>query len=219
LATNTLALLRAAAQDEADKENDPSISAAQWNRRVNDGYRSLWNLLRSLDREHFVAKVAATCASTSNNFLSTTLGANRLRALWFLDTPSDPDAYTPLRRWNIEERPTDRMYKVLGGTVYIYPATLAIGSYTMWVESAFVELANDASTIDTRLTEWAEYIYLYAAVGGKDKEESDTSILGMRLSRLEREIMSLANLDGGEPARIVDVSNRGIYRVPILPRP
>lgn len=219
MAINTLALLRTAAQQEADKENDSHIGTPEWNRRVNEGYRSLWNLVRSENDDFFLEKVSATVTTAANNFLSVTMGNNRLRQLWFV-TGSTPDDYERVRRWNMEERPGDRSYKIAGGTVYIYPSTLAVGTYALWREPVWVELANDADTINANLVEWAEYIYLYAALGGKGKEDSDASLLGQRLGRLEKEILAItSDLDNGEPARVVEVPSRSYYRPERLPRP
>lgn len=219
MAVNTLALLRTAAQQEADKESDPHIGTPEWNRRVNEGYRSLWNLVRSENEDFFLEKVSATVASATNNFLSVTLGNNRLRQLWYV-TGSTPDDWERVRRWNLEERPIDRMYKVLGGTVYIYPSTLAVGTYTVWREPVFTELAADVDTIHANLIEWAEYIYLYAALGGRGKEDSDASLLGQRLGRLEKEILAIVHdVDVSEPARVVNVWPPREWRPPPLPRP
>lgn len=219
MAINTLALLRTAAKQEADKENDPHIGDPEWNRRVNEGYRSLWNLVRSENEDFFLEKVAATCASAANNTLSVTIGNNRLRQVWFV-TGSTPDDYERVRRWNLEERPCDRVYKVLGGTIYVYPSSLAVGNYSLWREPVFTELAADGDAIHANLIEWSEYIYLYAALGGRGKEESDPSLLGQRLGRLEKEILAIVHdLDVGEPARVVDVWPRQAFRNPPLPRP
>lgn len=217
MAINTLALLRQAAKEEADKENDPSVTDPEWNRRVNEGYRTLWSLVRAADPEHFVARGTATVVSAVNNFLSVTLGSNRMRQLWFV-TGTTADDYERVPRWNLEERALERAHKVVGGTVYIYPASTAVGSYITWIETAFAELAADGSTVDSRIQEWVEYIYLYAAFGGRDKEESDTSGLVARMQRLESEIVSLASdLDSGDPPRVVDVSNRSRVGRPFLP--
>lgn len=220
MAINTLALLRTAAKEEADKENDPHISDTEWRRRINEGYRSLWSLVRSENEEWFVSKVTATCVSASNNVLNVALSGQRLRALWYV-TGSGPDDYERVRRWNMEEIPDQRSYKIMGsGVIYIYPSSLAVGTYTMWREQAFLELVADGDTIDGTLLDWAEYIYLYAAVGGKGKEESDASLLGQRLGRLEKEILAfVSDLDASEPARVVNVSPAREWRPPPLPRP
>lgn len=216
---NTLALLRTAAKEEADKENDPHIGDTEWRRRINEGYRSLWNLVRSENEDFFLEKVSATVASAANNFLSVTFGNNRLRQLWYL-TGSGPDDYERVRRWNLEERPIDRGYKILGGTCYIYPSTLAVGNYTVWREPVFTELVADGDTIHANLVEWAEYVYLYAAIGGKGKEESEASLLGQRLAGLTQQILSITkDLDTGEPARVVNVWPQREWRPPPLPRP
>jgi hypothetical protein len=218
VATNTLALLRTASKEEADKENDPHIGDTEWNRRINDGYRSLWNLVRSENEDFFLEKVAATCASASNNVLSVTLGNNRLRALWYL-SGSTPDDYEIVRRGNLRQRACDREYIIASGTIYIWPSTLAVGSYSVWREPVFTELANDASAIHADLVEWAEYIYLYAAHSAKGKEEADPNDIAGRLGRLEREILALTkDRDSGEAARVVDVRPREYYRPPNLPR-
>jgi len=219
VAIDRLDELRTAAQQEADKESDPHIGTAEWTRRVNEGYRSLWNLVRSENDDFFLEKVAATVATQANNFLSVTLGNNRLRQLWYV-TGSTPDDYERVRRWNMEERPWDRQYKVAGGTVYIYPSTLAVGTYSLWREPVWTELVADGDTIHTNLIEWAEYIYLYAALGGKGKEEGDASLLGQRLGRLEKEILQIVqDLDNGEPSRVVDSQRPHYYRPERLPRP
>jgi hypothetical protein len=220
VAINTLALLRTAAKQEADKENDPHIGDPEWNRRVNEGYRSLYNLVRSENEEFFVSKTTATCVSAANNVLSVALSGQRLRQLWYV-TGSTPDDYERVRRWNMEELPTTRSYKIMGsGVIYIYPASMAPGTYTLWRETALLELVADGDTIDGTLIDWAEYIYLYAALGGKGKEESDASLLGQRLARLEKEILAIVHdLDASEPSRVVDVWPRREYRNPPLPRP
>jgi hypothetical protein len=219
VAIDTLAELRTAAKEEADKESDPHIGDPEWNRRVNEGYRSLWNLVRSENEDFFLEKVAATCVSAANNFLDVTLGNNRMRQLWYV-TGASPDDWERVRRWNMEERPIDRLYKVAGGTIYLYPSTLAVGTYALWREPVFTELAADGDAVHANLIEWSEYIYLYAALGGRGKEESDSSPLAARLGRLEKEILAITkDIDIGEPARVVNVWPPREWRPPPLPRP
>lgn len=220
MAISTLATLRTAAQQEADKENDPSITTAEWSRRVNEGYRALWSIVRSEDPDFWIDKGSATISTIANNFFSLT-GNKRLRQLWFV-TGATPDDYIRVPRWNLEEAAIERRHKVVRNSVYVYPASLSLGSYIVWSEAAFVELVADGDTIDTALIDWSEYIYLYAAYGGRDKEESDGTALVARMQRLENEIRDLTReRETGEPARVVDHgwSAPNMYIPPRLPDP
>jgi hypothetical protein len=220
LAISTLSALRTAAQQEADKENDPSVTTAEWNRRVNEGYRALWSIVRSGDPDFFVDRGTATISTVANNFFALA-GNRRVRQLWFV-TGSTPDDYVRLRRWNLEEPAWERVYKVVRNSVYVYPASVAPGSYILWSEPAFVELVADGDVVDAALIDWTEYVYLYAAFGGRDKEESDGSGLVARMQRLEKEIRDLTReRDIGEPGRVVDHgwTYDNSFRPPRLPDP
>lgn len=220
----TRANLRTYAQQEADKEGDAHIGDPEWNRRLNAGYRALWNRIRRKGGDFFTTSTTFTLSASSRTLsLTSFTDWGRMRRLDYL-TGSGEDDHVRVRRYSFDEEGlfSDRRYCIVGTNLRISSLAVAAGNYRIWYESRFTPLTAESGaggTVDDRVDQWNEFIYLHAAAAGRDKEESDASDVIRRLRELEVEIDEFAgDQDVSEPARIVDVGSRLVV-VADLPDP
>lgn len=214
----TAAQLATQARELSDTENDLHISTSELDRRVDYGYRELWNLVRRVcGDDFFLAQTATITTLTATNTtytLPTDFGAmSQVRKI--LGTGGDD--YEEIGRFLFRESPASRLsYRVAGGIMYMSPAVLCTGSFVVWYQKKYTELAG-AGNMDAGLEEWREYPAIVAAMGCLAKQESAYDYLAMRRNEMREEIQSTFARRDMMPDRIIDVMGNG-SEFPRLPR-
>lgn len=213
--------LKTIVQEQGDLVGDSHIGTAasgELERRVNFGYRRLWNLIRRLTLgEFFFTEYDFTIAAAA--YTATMPAAfGRLIQLYHR-TGSGPDDIEPLARIRLPELPVGvRGYRLIGGnTVRVWPASSAPGNYRVHYEAKYTELGT-ADNMDSRLEEWKEFVGVAGALGGVGKQDRATDELRTRLAELESEITWLVHDQDLTPDVIADV-NGGVSVWPVLPDP
>lgn len=219
MAAIQLTSLRTQVRQRADMENSGFVSDSEIDLYINASYGELYDLLVSRMEDYFIG--STTFSLTSDNIQSLPVDFYKLIGVDYLVGGDEESAIT-LRKFNFHERNTfsgtnqsarqyrgipERMYRVLGESLYILPKSSAAGSYKLWYIPILTPLVEETDTMDANCDIWAEYVIVDAAIKCLIKEESDTKALMMVKAQLKQRIEGLAsNRDAGDPERITDVS-------------
>lgn len=225
---STLAQLETRARYAADMVGSDFVTTTEWARYLNEGYRELWNLVRQACGDHFVTSTAVAIADAATNYasLAAVTDFGRLLSVELVNSATADDVeIIPRFNWSERNRQSRRSHRLMGQRLYIEPAQLSPGTYTVWYEPRVTELSG-ISTVSPLVDEWEEYLVLFAAICALEKEETDASGLRVRLygprgdGGMKGDILNLAaNRDAGEPQKIRDVYPTAPYLPARLPRP
>lgn len=193
MANETLAQLRAEAQQRTNQENKTLVSTTEWNRYVNLAISELYDLIVTEHPEYYLATAPFTLTST-NAFDLTTLSSPlyKLRGLDYLPSGAAyPVTVLPL---NFAER--NRFWN-----------QNFAGSYSLWYTPPAPTLVNDSDTLDSILNVWAEFIVLAAAIPAAIKEEaSNVPELGASKEIQAKRITGAAPGRQGEAQQVADMT-------------
>ncbi|HZU84171.1 MAG TPA: hypothetical protein VE987_14680 [Polyangiaceae bacterium] len=229
----SLADLRLAAQQRADRVNVSTISTSEWNWYINKSAQELYGLLASTYQDYNVKSVAVTLPGGSQAGNSFQVGPNQTiasdffqpRALW-LQIGGSPTPYVTIPRLeSLNERnlyvfpnivpvygAIPSRWNILGSTIEILPPTVGGNQYVLWYVPALPTLSSDTDSIAQywlSINGWDEYVTLDAAAKALIKEESlDTAnlLLQQKMALRERILREAAPRDISQPQSIVDMN-------------
>ncbi len=196
---DTLATLRARAQEKADMVSSGFVGTAVWTQWLNEGLQELWEAVSGADPDAFATEVAVTLAGGSGGH-TYTLPADFM-SLRGVDYLSGSVPYS-VPRFAFEERNDyrrplgiehARVYRLRGATLEILPEDGSTGSYTVHYIPLPTPLAGESDTLAAPLYSiLAEtFIVTYAAIQALRKEESDTRHLDAELELMRGRVLRL----------------------------
>jgi hypothetical protein len=193
----TLAQLRAEAQQRSNQENKTLVATADWNRYINEAVAELYDLVLSVNPHYYVASAAFTL-TTLNTFTLTTLTPTfyKLRGVDYL--PSATGQPITVHPFNFLER---NRYRNQGFA----------GNYTIWYTPAPPVLVADGDVLDFILDNWAEFIPVTAAIVAAVKEESDITALAATKQAIADRITTSAPTRDSEPGQAADLTTPWDY--------
>lgn len=189
----TLAQLRAEAQQRSNQENKTLVSTAEFNRYVNEGIGDLYDLVVSNIPHYYVSSFAFTLSSSNQQSIAALTPAfYKMRGLDFLwiGSTTRPLSVRPV---NFSERNR-------------YGALNYQGNFVLWYTPPPPVLVADGDTLDFILDNWSPYIAISAAIAAARKEESETDGLERDLQvQIDRVKAAAPNRDG-EPGQAADLT-------------
>lgn len=195
----SLANLRAEAQQRSNQENKTLVSTAEGTRYVNEAISELYDLIVTLNPHYYVKSYPFTLSSVNTLDLTTVSSGSstfyKLRGVdYFLSTSQQPMTVT---EFNFQERNR-------------YWNQNFAGSYTLWFTPPPPALAADGDTLDFILDVWSEYVAVRAAISYAVKEESGelAESLATMLGRVEARIRAAAASRSGMPKQAADLTTR-----------
>lgn len=222
--TVSLAWLREAAQQRADRVNSNFVTTAEWNSYINQSALELYDILVTAYEDYFIAepKIVTTDGITQR-----------------YDLPSDfyklagvdcglsngNNAWVTIKRFEFAARNRyvfpninatyfgvfNLQYKIVGSKLMFIPTPSAGQYIRIWYVPRLPTLLLDTDTFDS-ISGWSEYIVVDAAIKALQKEESDVSVLFAQKQALIKRIEESAqNRDEGMPSTVSD-SRTNNYR-------
>ena len=170
--TYTVAEMKLRARRLADMENSSFVGDAEILDYLNNSYASLYNLLVTKD-ENYYATTGTVAISSAAVAYALPSDFYKLLAVEF---QVSPDKYVTLKPFNEAERNSMNI-----------TTALPTGTLRLRYIPEPVKYSSDSATVDG-ISGYEEIIVLDMAIQMLAKEESDTSALERRLSRLNRQI-------------------------------
>jgi len=214
MATLTLAELRTAARQEADKENDFHVSEAELTRYINVAIAELYDMLVSAYGNEYFTKQGTPFQTNNGNTYPLPADFYKMTGVDVNYSPGNkPIALKPIpfHERNFYRVPGPRIpyqlkYMIVGNDIVLVPNPNSGYTITLWYIPKCTYLVNDNDTFNG-YNGWEEYVIVWAAIKMLAKEESETSELHGQLEMLKRRINMMAeNRDAGEVAKITDVT-------------
>ena len=214
----SLETLRLMAKQEADMENSSFVDPDELNRKLQDGYRELYDILTGKNQDYYLDDPTEfTLSGTDSTDLPTDffklVGVDayiggRWKALdpfnW--NERNDSGAGSRGRR-----RRSKLRHRIVGTKLKIVPSDSCDGTYRLWYYPTCPDLV-DVGELDVHAENWREYIVVCGAIYCLEKEESDTSGKVLKKAQLEKRIReAAADRDVGHSARIQDVRSGDDY--------
>lgn len=193
----TLANLRAEAQQRANQENKTLVVTADWNRYVNEAIAELYDIIVAINPHYYVSSSAFTLTS-ANTFALTTVTPTfyKLRGVDYL--PSATGQPITVHPFNFQER---NRFRAQGFA----------GNYTLWYTPIPPVLVADSDPLDFILDVWSEFVPVTAAIVALTKEESDISALAAVKAAVMARISASAPSRDGEPGQAADLTTPQDY--------
>ena len=219
----SLAAIRLAAQQRADRVNSNFVTKSEWNAYINTSMYELYDLLITTYEDYFLATpVQFTSDGTtflyplpngSNSFQNAlTLAPFIPPALYKLkgvdiNGQNANNAYITINKFNFIDRnrfiyPNSSssidgvfncQYRMMGNNIEFIPTPSANQNFRLWYIPRLTNLLQDTDTTSISISGWAEYIVVKAAYYALTKEESDTSSLVLQLQELAERIVTSAS--------------------------
>lgn len=231
----SLAAIRLAAQQRADRINSNFVTTQEWNSYINQALYELYDILVTIYEDYFVAEpvfftVNGSTANypipdgvtvfqdSSNNNVVAPAQYKLLGIDLAVNTASN--AYVTLNKFNFISRNTfvypntastiygvfNLRYREMGNKIQFIPTPSANQTIRIWYIPRLKSLLADTDVTNLGISGWLEYTIVRAAKYALDKEESDTSKLDAELVFLKTRIEEAAsNRDAGRPDTISDV--------------
>lgn len=189
----TLAMLRAEAQQRANQENKSLVGTAEWNRYINEAISELYDRVIAVNPHYYVSTASFTLSSSNAVALSTFTGFYKLRGVDYRQGSRSVDVL-PFDFLSERNLFSDQHYA---------------GTYTAWWTPTPPTLVLDADTLDAILDVWAEYVVVTAAIPAVVKEESDLSGLAALKQSLIERIDKSAATRNATPGQAADLTGGG----------
>lgn len=216
-----LGTIRTAAILRADMANSGFLSINEWNANINQSGGELYGIIcRSYESYCIASNTFTVVGGVGNNTITLPSNYNKFMGLQRTsgseNVTLDPIPYKERNSPRIQ-RPyyygssmPYSYYYIMGTTIYIVPAQVSGGSYTLDFIPTLSTLVNDSDSWDgyyMSTNGWHEYVVIDAAIKAMQKEESDVSVLmAQKQAMAERIIQEAADRNAGDVARIIDVS-------------
>ena len=222
--TVSLAWLRQAAQQRADRVNSNFISTDEWNSYINQSALELYDILVTEYEDYFIAEPLLMTTDGSTNRYNLPKDFYKLAGVDCGLSNSD-NAWVTLKRFEFSARNRyvfpninstyfgvfNLQYKLVGNKLMFIPTPSAGQFIRLWYVPRLPTLLLDTDSLDT-VSGWSEYIVVDAAIKALQKEESDVSVLMAQKAQLMKRIEESAmNRDEGMPATVSD-SRTNSYR-------
>jgi len=190
-------------------ENSDFISRAEATAIVNNELGDLFDLLISRPTNPFTTLLTFSIATGNTYALASDF--QNFRGLDF----QCGSEWTEVHRASFAQRnrsaartlAKNRLFDLIGDTLYVTPSENAVGTYRLWYDPQFVALDEVTVTSIDLPNRWEEYAINGAAATFLAKEESDPSVyLALKAKAEARILAATTERDRGAPRAIVDVS-------------
>ena len=237
----SLAQIRLAAQQRADRQNSEFLTTAEWNSNINQSMFELYDLLVTVYEDYYLAPSAQFITNGNSSFYPLPNGQ-----LTFTNTAGQPfvaepfykltgvdlglntanNAFVTLGKFNFRDRNkfiypnTSSMiygvyncqYRVLGSNIEFIPTPSGNQPIRLWYIPRLKQLLQDTDISTTSISGWIEYVIVDAAIKALQKEESDVQVLmAQKMALVKRINESAANRDAGTPDTITDSRQDGSW--------
>lgn len=237
----TLAQVRLAAQQRADRVNSQFVTLPEWNSYINQALAELYDLLVTSYEDYFLAPYAVFSIVGNQQFYDLPNGSNTFQdanGSNFIPEPfykmrgvdlalsTASNAWVTLRNFMYEDRNTyiypnsnstiygvfNLQYRVMGTKIEFIPTPSSGQKIRLGYIPRLRQLLRENDITTIGFSGWLEYAIVRAAIYALAKEESDTSGLERQLLFVKQRIEeSAANRDVGQPQTIVDVRKNGYW--------
>lgn len=218
----SLAQIRLAAQQRADRVNSNFVTKSEWNSYINQAMFELYDLLVTTFEDYYVATPIQFTAN-GNQFLyplpnGTNTFTNPLTGNTFTPEPyykllgvdlalnNASNAYVTVNKFNFTDRNRfvypntastiygvfNLQYRVMGNNIQFIPTPSSGQALRLWYIPRITQLLQDTDTSTVSISGWIEYVIVKAAFLALTKEESDTTSLVLQLAALQKRIEETA---------------------------
>lgn len=214
----TLADLRTEARQRANMEDDGNfVSDSEWKSYIQQGVASLYDILIDADDSKYLAKNAPVLTKVGQFAFELPQDFYRLISVDYFASGS----YCRATEAKVEEYATlAARQPPISAPEYYIRGQFGTGAKHLFIFPDSVDGANlaivyiptppilDADTDDfDAISDWHEYIIVYAAILALTKEESDTSPLEVQLNRLTKRLRNaMKDINVGEPKTVRDLN-------------
>lgn len=224
----SLAAIRLAAQQRADRENSNFVTKPEWNSYINQSMFELYDLLTTVYEDYNLAPVLSFTTDGSQKYALPN-GSNYSSAPAFyklmgvdVGIASATNGWVTLKKFNFISRNRyvfpqitstylgvfNMQYRVVGNEIMFIPTPQAGQTIRLWYIPRMSSLLQDTDVLDG-VSGWSEYVIVDAAIKALQKEESDCSLLMAEKQMLiERINDSAQNRDAGQPDTISNTRTR-----------
>jgi hypothetical protein len=224
----SLAAIRLAAQQRADRENSNFVQMPEWNSYINQSAFELYDLLTTVYEDYNIAPVVSILTDGSQQYDlpngSNYTAAPALYKLIGVDVgiANATNGWVTLKKFNFISRNRyvfpqitstylgvfNMQYRIVGDKIMFIPTPQAGQTIRLWYIPRMTSLLQDTDVLDG-VSGWTEYIIVDAAIKALQKEESDVSALMAQKQMLtERINASAQNRDAGQPDTISNTRTR-----------
>lgn len=234
----SLAALRLAAQQRADRVGSEFVTTPEWNFYINQSIQELYDLLITSYEDYNLAPpiYLTTNGSTFqytlpngvlqfNDSTGTPFTAAPFYKLLGVDLgfQNAPNGFVSVKKFNWIDRNQfvfpntastiygvfNLRYRIMGNTIYFIPVPSGNQPIKIWYIPRLAYLLQDTDVLDG-VSGWTQYPIIRAAKYALDKEESDTTKLDAELTYLKGRIEEAAmNRDAGQADTISDTRESG----------
>lgn len=167
----SLATLRGRVQVKADIASSLTLTNANVNDMINEGYRAMWSDVVDKNPAFRVTQLPFTLTSTQWTSLP-----SDFREVFTVQL--NPGSSTAMRYLMTEGPKTgsslyERTYRLEGQRLYIEPLQNCAGSYQLNYVPTCPVLTADGDTLDAELDAFADYVVLYATIAACAFEAND----------------------------------------------
>lgn len=218
----TLAQLRLASQQRADRVNSQFVTLPEWNQWINLAMYELYDLLITEFEDYFISQPIQFTADGTTYLYALPNGTNTfLNPITSLTVTPQPfykllgvdlglqtanNAYVTVNKFNFIDRNRfvypntsstiygvfNLQYRVMGSNIEFIPTPSAGQVIRLWYIPRLTQLLQETDTTVTGISGWNQYIIIRAAKYALDKEESDTTKLDQEILFLKQRIEETA---------------------------
>lgn len=224
----SLAAIRLAAQQRADRVNSNFVTLPEWNSYINQSTFELYDLLTTVYEDYNIAPLLTFVTDGSAQYNlpdgSNYAGAPAFYKLMGVDVgiASSTNGWVTLKKFNFISRNRyvypqitstsmgifNMQYRVFGNTLMFIPIPQAGQTIRFWYVPRMPSLLKDTDVLDG-VSGWTEYVICDAAIKALQKEESDVSVLmAEKAALIDRINASSQNRDAGQPDTISNTRTR-----------
>lgn len=237
----SLAQIRLAAQQRADRVNSNFVTKTEWNSYINQAQFELYDLLITAYQDYNVASPAYFAVNGSSylyplpdgaTVFKDSAGSNYVAPPFYkllgvdLALQNASNAFVTVNKFNFIDRNRfvypntastiygvfNLQYRIMGNNIEFIPTPSANQVIRLWYIPRLPELLKDTDITSVGISGWIEYVIVRAAIYALAKEESDTSGLERQLLYLKQRIEESAiNRDAGQPDRVSDTRSNNGY--------
>jgi len=213
--TVSLSEMRTRVRRRADMERSTFVSDAEINQYINDGIKTLYDLLVQKFGQDYYTIVAPIVPFVSDQ-LEYDLPADFYKETG-VDLQLDSNSFITCKPYMHVERNRfntilsrgvlayqSTFYKIYSNKIYFTQSPGSSSAYRLWYIPKAVQLTTDTDTFDG-YNGWEKYVEILSAIDCKEKEESDTVALERQLARIEKRIEDAStNRQAGIGLRVTD---------------
>jgi len=224
----SLAALRLASQQRADRENSNFVTVPEWNSYINQSAYELYDLLTTVYEDYNMAPVVQFTTDGSQ-FFDLPNGTNYSSAPAFykllgvdIGVAGGTNGWVTLKRFDYIARNRyvfpqitstamgifNMQYRLMGSRIMFIPTPSAAQTVRLWYIPRMASMLADTDILDG-VSGWTEYVIVDAAIKALQKEESDvTALMAQKQALIDRINASAMNRDAGAPDTISNTRTR-----------